>query len=76
MKDFVSFTIKDNHPPFNIFSTETDLLVQTRNVLVLATETFKNINVITQNVFANILISMLSENLSLDNQSGFQLNPR
>ena len=64
-----------NIHPFDVFSIETDLSIQTRNLPILATDIFKDSEGIARNEFANILISMPSENFSPHYQSGFQLNP-
>ena len=57
------------------FDRDRSVSIQTHNMRIIASEIFKDSKGIAPNLFPNILIPMLHDNLSPHYQSGFQLNP-
>ena len=66
----------EKHSSFQyFFYTDRFASIQTRNLRIFASETFKDPKEIAPSVFANILIAMAPENFSPHYQSGFQMSP-
>ena len=71
MTDFLSLAMENTKSVRCFNNRNRSVSIQTRNLRILPTETFKYLKDIAQNVFANILISSPHENFSPHYQSGF-----